>query len=147
MFAWLPRRGLHQQYNYCQQLRQKRLQRLRNSNEDNKLNVDPKLSSLANNGGCTKTHALKNGSPAIDAGNSNTDDLQYGCGGYDQRGAARPQDGNGDGKARCDIEAYERTPSGKKTVVGENDAPVSTVAPVQLDPTVEDIIPDTGANG
>jgi CSLREA domain-containing protein len=70
--------------------------------------VSPNLGALANNGGSTQTHALLSGSPAIDAGNpavpgSGGD----ACAATDQRGTARPQDGNGDGTVACDIGAYE----------------------------------------
>lgn len=69
---------------------------------------DPLLSVLADNGGSTTTHALQSGSPAIDAGDptgcvdANVDPLTT-----DQRGVSRPQDGDGDSTARCDIGAYE----------------------------------------
>jgi hypothetical protein len=46
---------------------------------------DAHLGALAANGGLTRTHALSEGSPAIDAG-SNDDGL-----GYDQRGASFPR--------------------------------------------------------
>jgi hypothetical protein len=64
-------------------------------------NTDPKLGPLQDNSGSTLTHALLEGSPAIDAG----DDTQ--CPPTDQRGIPRPQDGNGDGEAICDIGSYE----------------------------------------
>jgi hypothetical protein len=63
-------------------------------------NTDPLLESLADNGGPTKTHALRAGSPAIDAGGD------Y-CPPADQRGVARMHDGNGDGAALADIGAFE----------------------------------------
>src|SRR5439155_22233245 len=63
--------------------------------------VDPKLGELADNGGPTQTHALLAGSPAIDAGDNAS------CPGTDQRGTARPVDGNSDGVAVCDIGAFE----------------------------------------
>ncbi len=67
-------------------------------------NTDPLLGPLQDNGGSTWTHALLPGSPAIDAG----DDTQ--CPPTDQRGVIRPQDGNGDGEAVCDIGSYELGP-------------------------------------
>jgi CSLREA domain-containing protein len=64
---------------------------------------DPDLAPLADNGGPTETHALLPGSPAIDAGDNAT------CLTLDQRGAARPADGDeaGSGAADCDIGAFE----------------------------------------
>ncbi len=69
--------------------------------------ADEQLEALADNGGATKTMALKRGSPAIDAGEP------AGCPGTDQRGAARPFDGDGDGTPVCDSGAFEygATPS------------------------------------
>ncbi len=64
-------------------------------------NVDTGLDVLKDNGGPTLTHALISGSPAIDT----ADNTQ--CPTTDQRNEARPKDGNGDGKAICDIGAYE----------------------------------------
>lgn len=58
--------------------------------------IDPRLGPLAANGGPTRTHALLQGSPAIDA--ASTPD----CPATDQRGVTRPQ-----GTA-CDIGSYER---------------------------------------
>jgi hypothetical protein len=49
----------------------------------------------------TPTMALGEGSPAIDAGGS------AGCVATDQRGVARPIDGDEDGTATCDIGAFE----------------------------------------
>ncbi len=62
--------------------------------------VDPLLAALADNGGDTETHALLDGSPAIEHIPAGTN----GCGTditTDQRGGARPQGLN------CDIGAYE----------------------------------------
>jgi len=72
--------------------------------------VAPALDALADNGGPTPTHALTVGSPAIDAGNPNGCD--NGTGGTlatDQRGEARPVDGDGNSVAVCDIGAFEFT--------------------------------------
>ncbi|MBN1147514.1 MAG: Ig-like domain repeat protein, partial [Anaerolineales bacterium] len=65
------------------------------------LSGDPLLGPLADNGGATWTHALLDGSPAIDAGDAALYPLA------DQRGELRPFDGDGDGQAGCDIGAYE----------------------------------------
>ena len=65
------------------------------------LSDSPGLSSLADNGGPTWTHALLPTSPALDAGTND------GAPSTDQRGESRPQDGNSDGLAVVDIGAYE----------------------------------------
>ena len=71
---------------------------------------DPKLGPLTNNGGPTETRALLHGSPAIDAGNPATPGSGgNACEATDQRGVARPQDGDADGVATCDIGAFERS--------------------------------------
>ncbi|MBI4259551.1 MAG: CSLREA domain-containing protein, partial [Actinobacteria bacterium] len=66
---------------------------------------NPVLGPLSFNGGPTRTHALGNGSLAIDAGTNG------GCPGADQRGVARPFDGDGDATPTCDIGAYEVAPT------------------------------------
>jgi hypothetical protein len=65
------------------------------------VNTDPLLEPLADNGGPTLTHALEQGSPAIDAGSNAA------CPDSDQRGHDRPLDGDMDGNAVCDIGALE----------------------------------------
>ena len=65
--------------------------------------TSPGLAALAFNGGLTRTHALKTGSPAIDTG-SNVINLIY-----DQRGAGFPRTAG----AGTDIGAYERAASAK----------------------------------
>ena len=64
-------------------------------NKGDQINTDPKLGPLQDNTGPAPTHALLNGSPAIDAANNN------GCPAADERGVARPI-----GPA-CDIGAFE----------------------------------------
>ena len=61
------------------------------------------LGPLTDNGGPARTHALVEGSPAIDA----IPTTEPGCEGVDQRGLSRPQDGDADGVSACDIGAYE----------------------------------------
>ena len=64
--------------------------------------TNPMLSPLALNApGTTETHALMPGSQAIDSG------ANSGCPAADQRGVARPIDGDGDKTPDCDIGAYE----------------------------------------
>jgi hypothetical protein len=69
--------------------------------------ADPLLLPLALNApGLTWTHALRNGSPARDAGHAAT------CAGplvnnLDQRGLTRPLDGDPTPGAVCDLGAYE----------------------------------------
>ncbi len=67
------------------------------------------LGPLAGNGGPTYTHVPLAGSPAIDHGNPAAGPGGNSCESGDQRGLARPIDGDGDTVARCDIGAVEVT--------------------------------------
>lgn len=71
---------------------------------------DVMLGSLADNGGPTKTHALRVGSPAIDAGDAAYCAAEPGAANRDQRGVARPVDGDTVPGAICDIGAFEASP-------------------------------------
>jgi hypothetical protein len=81
----------------------------------NIIDADPLLGALANNGGTTQTMAPGAGSPAIDAGNDAT------CATSDQRGIPRPQDGNGDGTAICDMGSFEVQPTFTSLCTGAQD--------------------------
>ncbi len=70
-------------------------------NVGNTINQAAMLGVLANNGGVTETHAPLLGSPLIDNVNATS------CLSSDQRGTARPQDGDGNGSSICDIGALE----------------------------------------
>ncbi|MEX0800812.1 MAG: right-handed parallel beta-helix repeat-containing protein [Dehalococcoidia bacterium] len=99
--------------------------------------VDPLLDPLALNApGSTQTHALLAGSPAIDT----ADDTA--CPASDQRGVARPQDGDDDGTAICDVGAFELepavpTPTPTPQPAGQTPTVTATATPAEL--------PDTGS--
>lgn len=63
--------------------------------------VNPKLDTLADNGGRTHTHRLLAGSQAIDHGDNG------GAPATDQRGVTRPRDGDANGSLIVDIGAFE----------------------------------------
>jgi hypothetical protein len=69
------------------------------------VNLRIELGPLQDNGGLTPTHAVRSGSPAIDAGHAGTC-IVAGVDGMDQRGLARP-DGDPTGAGACDIGAVE----------------------------------------
>lgn len=64
--------------------------------------ANPGLGPLKINGGPTETHAVLKGSKTIDWG------VKNGCPATDQRGKARPQNGDGKGNSVCDIGAFEK---------------------------------------
>ena len=85
--------------------------------------------TLRNNGGPTMTHALVTGSPAIDFAPCVT--------ATDQRGVARPQDGDGDTGADCDIGAFEALPTPVDTD-GDGLADFEDNCPTVFNPTQSD---------
>lgn len=93
--------------------------------QDDQVNINPLLDELRDNGGFgTRTHALLEGSPAIDHGKCDSEQS-------DQRGYPRPIDHPTipGGASPCDSGAYERT-----TLAG---TPTVTLTPTQIpSPTV-----------
>ena len=79
-----------------------------NIGTETRLNTNPVLGQLRDNGGLTRTHALLPGSPAIDTGSAN-----LACRPTDQRGIVAGVsfvgvvDGDDVAGARCDIGAFE----------------------------------------
>ena len=82
---------------------------------------DPRLDTLADNGGPTKTIALLAGSPAIDAGNSQT------CALTDQRSVSRPQG------ETCDIGAFESQATNIFLVTNTSDSGTGSLRQTILD--------------
>jgi hypothetical protein len=70
-----------------------------------RVNIPVHLGPLQDNGGPTLTHGLRGDSPALDAGDGPS------CPATDQRGVARPIDGDGDGTAACDAGSFEAPPN------------------------------------
>lgn len=81
-----------------------------------KVSTDPQIASIAANGGATETHALLEGSPAVDAGVGK-------CPSVDQRGEPRPQ-GNG-----CDAGAFESSFTGPTPAPTPEPTPAPTGVP------------------
>lgn len=70
--------------------------------------IDPLLSPLGDHGGLTPTHIPLPGSPAIDRGKTIPSGfLSFHCDALDQRGFARPFDGDAVAGALCDVGAAE----------------------------------------
>ncbi|HMD81102.1 MAG TPA: choice-of-anchor Q domain-containing protein, partial [Anaerolineales bacterium] len=85
------------------------------------MQADPLLDTLANNGGSTETMALLTGSPAIDAGDTES------CAQTDQRGVARPQG------ETCDIGAFESQTSNIFVVTNTSDSGTGSLRQAILD--------------
>jgi Ca2+-binding RTX toxin-like protein len=69
---------------------------------------DPELMDLGNYGGDTLSFMLKPTSPAVDRDLSSTSLTLFNCTPGDQRGVARPIDGDGNGTAVCDLGSIEK---------------------------------------
>lgn len=108
----------------------------------NIVGVPAGLGALAGYGGPTFTHVLLGSSPAIDGADS------VGCAAADQRGEARPEDGDGSGSAECDIGAYERCDSSDSGTDADNDG-ITTAgeSSMRTDPCVNDTDHDGCADG
>lgn len=104
---------------------------------DDVVTDDPRLGPLADNGGPTLTHLPSTGSPSLDVG------VDERCTDTDQRGTARPLDGDGDGEALCDAGAVETAfvaaPPAPGPTPGPTPGPAgpgaSPAQPVRADPT------------
>jgi CSLREA domain-containing protein len=93
------------------------------------------LAALADNGGPTQTHALLEGSPAIDTADAAA------CPDADQRGVTRPQDGDNDGASACDIGAFELEGAAPPTPTATEPPPDGNA---NVDVTVSDDTPEVG---
>lgn len=85
-------------------------------------NTNPLVNALASNGGPTQTHALQAASPAIDKA-SNATCAAAPINNVDQRGQARPIDGDAVPGAVCDIGAYEYVPATATTTLATGTDP------------------------
>ena len=101
--------------------------------------ADPLLGPLNDNGGFTETQELLDGSPAIDAvglapaGGPVTP--QSACPGpiEDQRTIDRPQDGDANGSAICDIGAFEVTDDNEPPVAEDDTASTPQDEPITIE--------------
>jgi LPXTG-site transpeptidase (sortase) family protein len=110
------------------------------------INTNPNLGGLANNGGPTQTMALISPSPAIDAGNATTC-ANSPVSGKDQRGVARPIDGDAVLGAVCDIGAYEYGDTIPPTVIAKSlVASYTTTGPSSFTVTFSENVNDPFGN-
>lgn len=107
------------------------------------LTSDPELGPLRDNGGFTRTMAPAFGSPALDAGNNST------CALIDQRGVARPVDGDGDGIPTCDLGAVELDPPDARFASATSVVTEGTTAMISVlvDPHAQPLTVDYAVTG
>jgi predicted outer membrane repeat protein len=99
------------------------------TNNNSLSGIDPMLGDLADNGGPTMTHALLEGSPAIDKGNSFGEST-------DQRGEERPSD----------FDTVANATDGDGSDIGAFEVQASAPPPDKTAPYVESTSPDNGQN-
>ena len=98
--------------------------------------LDPRLGTRTAAGGSlvTVVHPLLVGSPAVDAGALGISDA---CPDVDQRGVARPIDGDGNGFTHCDVGAYEAPPARADLAMDLAALPTSVLTGGAVDVTAE----------
>jgi hypothetical protein len=102
----------------------------------------PGLQALFDAQGWIWLYALTPGSPAVDAGSGPYDPTtDVGCSPVDQVGTARPQDGDGDGSAVCDIGAHELSPPGPAPQRAPEPSPRPGPSPAPGPPAPTDTTP------
>lgn len=84
--------------------------------------LDPKLDPISSSAGSIRVHALQVASPAIDGNTATPNSGIFSCDSIDQRGSARPIDGDVNGQAACDIGAFERQVSSSAVNLAACDA-------------------------
>jgi len=90
------------------------------------LNLDPNFSDFGYYDGPTQIYSLLVGSPVIDKGSP------AGCPATDQTGFTRPMDGDGDGKALCDMGSVEYLPAGYSAAVSRKELPQGELVRIEL---------------
>jgi hypothetical protein len=90
------------------------------------INEDPHFDFFGYYESATQLYSLLVESPAIDNGSPT------GCPATDQTGSARPVDGNGDGRALCDMGAFEYLPPGYTTATSREEPPRGDLARIEL---------------
>ena len=90
------------------------------------INADPHFGVFGDSDSPIQAASLLVGSPAIDKGSPS------GCPATDQIGLARPADGDGDGKAVCDMGSFEYQPLGNTPDASREELPLGELARIEL---------------